>query len=78
MNKVWECYVADLDPTDPEDDLKVTIEMKSDGTPEVSILSGESAERVYEKQGTPAPSGPWDIPDESSRFFRVKVSLPKP
>ena len=73
---VWECYVADLDPTDPDDDLVATIEMV-DGEPVVSILSGESAERVYETQGAPTPTGPWGAVDENSRFFRVKVSLPE-
>ena len=75
---VWECYVADLDPTKADDDLKVTIAMKPDGTPEVSILSGESADRVYETQGAPEPGGPWGGVTEESRFFRVKVSLPEP
>ena len=50
---VWECYVADLDPTKADDDLRVMIAMKPDGTPEVSILSGESPERVDETQGAP-------------------------
>ena len=73
---VWECYVADLDPMKTDDDLKVTIAMKPDGTPEVSILSGESADRVYETQGAPEPGGPWGEVTEESRFFRVKVRLP--
>ena len=75
---VWECYVADLDPTNADDDLKVTIAMKPDGTPEVSILSGESPDRVYETQGAPEPGGPWGEVTEESRFFRVKVRLPEP
>ena len=74
---MWECYVADLDPTRAEDDIKVTIAMKPDGTPDVSILFGESAERVYETQGAPEPGGPWGEVTEDSRFFRVKVSLPE-
>ena len=74
---VWECYVADLDPTKADDDLKVTIAMKPDGTPEVSILSGESAERAYETQGAPEPGGPWGEATDDSRFFRVKVMVPE-
>ena len=73
---MWECYVADLDPTKAEDDLKVTIAMKPDGTPEVSILSGESPDRAYETQGAPKPGGPWEEVTEESRFFRVKVRVP--
>ena len=74
---VWECYVAGLDPTDPDDDLRVTIEMKPDGTPDVSILSGEKETRSYEWQGAPAPDGPWGEVTDGSRFFRVKVMLPE-
>ena len=75
---VWECYVADLDPTEADDDLKVTIAMKPDGTPELSILSGESPDRVYETQGAPELGGPWGEVTEESRFFRMKVRLPEP
>lgn len=72
---VWECYVADLDPEDEDDDLVADIEM-ADGRPVVTILKGEKASRDYETQGAPAPGGPWGSPDANSRFFRVKVSLP--
>lgn len=72
---VWECYVADLDPEDPDDDLVADIELVN-GLPLVTILKGESANRIYETQGAPTPVGPWGEPDESSRFFRVKVRLP--
>ncbi len=73
---VWECYVADLDPEDPADDLVATIEMV-DGEARVSILKGESADRAYETQGAPTPSGPWGAVSEESRFFRMKVILPE-
>lgn len=72
---VWECYVADLDPEDENDNLVADIEMV-DGRPVVTILKGEKASREYETQGAPAPGGPWGKPDDGSRFFRVKVSLP--
>ena len=70
---VWECYVADLDPEDPDDDLVAGIEM-SDGAPRVWILKGESGKRNYEIQGAPAPNGPWGERDENSRFFRIRVA----
>ena len=72
---VWACYVADLDPTDEDDDLVANIEMV-DGEPEITILKGESADRVYETQGAPAPGGPWGERTGNSRFFRIKASLP--
>jgi hypothetical protein len=55
---VWECCVADLDPTDADDDLVANIEIV-DGEPEISILRGESPDRVYETQGALSPGGPW-------------------
>ena len=73
---VWECYVADLDPEDPDDDLVAGIEME-DGQANVTILKGEKATRSYEIQGAPAPGGPWGERNGNSRFFRVKASLPE-
>ena len=70
---VWECYVADLDPEDPDDDLVAGIEM-SVGAPRVWILKGESGERNYEIQGAPSPNGPWGERNEYSRFFRIRVA----
>lgn len=72
---VWACYVADLDPTDADDDLVANIEMV-DGEPEITILKGERANRVYETQGAPSPGGPWGLRRKDSRFFRVKVGMP--
>ena len=73
---VWECYVADLDPEDPESDLVAGIEWV-DGKPVVSILKGESPDRTYKTQGAPEPGGPWGEVTEESRFFRVKADLPE-
>ena len=73
---VWECYVADLDPEDPESDLVAGIEMV-DGKPVVSILKGESPDRTYKTQGAPEPGGPWGEVTEESRFFRVRADLPE-
>ena len=79
---VWECYVADLDPEDPDDDLVAGIEMV-DGEPEVTIERGESANRAYTVQGAKKLGGGWtDLEDganwdaASYRFFRVKVEMP--
>ena len=79
----WECYVADLSPEDPDDDLVATIEIV-DGKPEVLIERGESAARVYTTQGAKTSGGGWDDLEDGEdwdaagyRFFRVKVSLPE-
>lgn len=72
---VWECYVADLDPDKPDDDLVATIEFE-DGEPIVKILRGKSENRQYQTLGAPSPSGPWGTPDDTSRFFKISVSIP--
>ncbi|MBQ9726686.1 MAG: putative Ig domain-containing protein, partial [Kiritimatiellae bacterium] len=79
---VWECYVADLDPENADDDLVATIEMV-DGKPEVRIEWGESAARDYTTQGAKTLGGGWDDLEDGAdwdaagyRFFRVKVELP--
>ena len=73
---VWECYVADLDPADPDADLVAGIEMVG-GKPVVSIQKGESPNRTYTIQGAPVPGGPWGEVTEDSHFFRIKASLPE-
>jgi hypothetical protein len=79
---VWACYVADLDPTDPDADLVADIEMV-DGEPQVSVLKGESPIRVYTVQGAKKFGGGWrdlvagdDWDAAGFRFFRIKVDLP--
>lgn len=79
---VWACYVADLDPANPNADLVAGIEMV-DGEPQVSVLKGESASRVYTVQGAKKLGGGWsdlvgvdDWDEAGFRFFRIKVDLP--
>ena len=79
---VWACYVADLDPADPDADLVAGIEMV-DGEPQVSVLKGESASRDYTVQGAKKLGGGWsdlvrgaDWDAAGFRFFRIKVDLP--
>lgn len=79
---VWECYVADLDPEAPDDDLVAGIEMV-DGKPEIRIERGGSANRAYTVQGAKKAGGGWsdlapgaDWDAQGYRFFRVKVELP--
>ena len=73
---VWECYVADLDPNNPKDDLVLSITMV-EGKPLVEIISGKSPRRSYEMQGTSSMEGPWGGVDGNSRFFRAEVKVEK-
>ena len=79
---VWACYVADLDPADPNADLVADIAVV-DGEPQVGVLEGESADRVYTVQGAKKLGGGWsdlvgvdDWDAAGFRFFRIKVDLP--
>lgn len=83
--KVWECYVADLDPTDRESDLVAGFALEND-VPRVSILRGRSSARVYRILGWTNLDGgdaeaEWpenaDLSASRCRFFRIAVSLPQ-
>ena len=75
-NKVWECYVAGLDPTNQASAFLANIEMKDD-EPFISWTPDLGSERVYTVEGKEAlDDSEWAIPtNELSRFFRVRVSL---
>ena len=80
--KVWESYVADLDPTDSNQTFSVSIQM-TNGVPEIAF-SPASPRRRYELMGALWPAGPWAITNDFSaldiratnRFFKARVSLP--
>ncbi len=80
--KVWESYVADLDPTDSNQTFSVSIQM-TNGVPEIAF-SPASPRRRYELMGAVRPDGPWAITNDFSaldiratnRFFKARVSLP--
>ena len=79
---VWACYVADLDPTDPESELRVGLAQDESGAWVPTIVSGRSAERRYTFEGTERmPEGDeaegWDAPGAGNRFFRAKVWVPE-
>ena len=72
---VWQCYVAGLDPTDPDDDLVADIAMVN-GEPKISVGGkGEREGRVYTVEGKPDLSSEWGPTNNFSRFFRVKAGL---
>ena len=84
--KVWACYVADLDPTDPDDDFVAGIDV-SGGKVRVYILKGQSPNRYYRVLGYETLGGEptiqhngldYDYSGSAYRFFRIEVSLDPP
>ena len=88
VNKVWECYVAGLCPTNETAKFEAGIEIGDDGKPKVSWLPKlppeEETKRTYRILGTKTlgSGAQWsDVtslanPDaEGYRFFRVSVEI---
>ena len=82
MNKVWECYVAGLDPTNATDRFLATSVIDETGaatvkwTPDLNA-GGTKAERLYIVEGKAGLLDKnWGPTNESTRFFRVRVKLP--
>ena len=88
VNKVWECYVAGISPTNAAARFEATIEMGADGKPVVlhdpPLSAEEEAKRTYRTLGKKSldPAEDWaDVTDESDldaaggRFFKVKVEM---
>ena len=82
LNKVWECYVAGLNPTNATDVFRTVISIGADGGPVVGWdpdlnECGTKHERVYTVEGRESlTDGDWVPTNAASRFFRVKVSMP--
>ena len=81
-NKVWECYVAGLNPTNETDVFRAVISIGADGAPIVGWEpdlneGGTKHERVYTVEGKEnLTDKSWAPTNSASRFFRVKVSMP--
>ena len=88
VNKVWECYVAGISPTNAAERFEATIEIGADGKPVVrwnpSLAPEEEAKRTRKVLGKKAldPAENWtdvtDVADadaEGYRFFKVKVEM---
>ena len=81
VDKVWECYVAGLCPTNAADRFLAAIEMENGGpvvswTPDLNE-GGTKNLRVYTVEGkTNLVDSSWGPTNESTRFFRVKVEMP--
>ncbi len=84
VDKVWECYVAGLDPTNALSRFEARIAME-DGDPVVTWSPDLGSDRVYTVLGATTPGAKesaWtDVTTMSHlgqtdfRFFKVKVSL---
>ena len=80
--EVWEEYVAGLDPTNANSQLKAMIEMRGE-TPlvtwEPNLNDDGVARRLYKVYGseTLENGGEWQYPTNSlHRFFKVTVEMP--
>ena len=82
LNKVWECYVAGLNPTNATDVFRAVISIGADGEPVVGWEpdlneGGTKHERVYTVEGKEnLTDKSWAPTNSASRFFRVNVSMP--
>lgn len=81
-NKVWECFVAGISPTNETSVFTAKIEMK-DGVPVVTWepnLNTNGVVRVYKVYGKETlenGGGEWQYPTNSlHRFFKVTVEMP--
>ena len=76
VNKVWQCYVAGLDPTNETSRFEARISIDGEGKPVVFWTPDLGAARDYTVEGKESLDEDWGDADDGSRFFRVKVSLP--
>ena len=81
VNKVWECYVAGIVPTNAAARFEARIEIEN-GVPVVTWSpdlneGGTKNERVYTVEGKERLGDGWGPTNAASRFFRVKVALPE-
>ena len=82
-NKVWECFVAGISPTNETAEFTAKIEMQGD-TPVVTWEpdlneNGAKSERLYKVYGRESldDSSPWQYPPNSlHRFLKVTVEMP--
>ena len=77
VNKVWECYVAGLSPTNAAARFEARVEFEN-GEPVVTWDPDLGTARDYVVEGkTNLVDRSWGPTNESTRFYRVKVSMPE-
>ena len=78
-NTVWECYVAGLDPTNPDSRLLATIRMDGD-TPVIGYLPPRPeytpAEWYHVVGKTDLTDKGWEEQADGQRFFKVRIVIP--
>ncbi|MCR5839678.1 MAG: hypothetical protein K6G94_08595, partial [Kiritimatiellae bacterium] len=78
VNRVWECYVAGLDPTNATDTFKATIDFK-DGKPVIGWkpdTPSYTPTSWYKVEGKADLGDEWSPQAEGHRFFRVLIETP--
>lgn len=80
----WQCYMAGVEPTDPDAALRTLMEIR-DGEPSLKPDPDLKAERVYGLQGRKSlAEGDWEESPgldgwrgKDWRFFRITVKMPE-
>ena len=80
LNKVWECYVADINPTNATEMFRTVI-LCENGAPVIGwqprLSAEEEAKRTYTIFGRESLGvGDWGLTNAASGFFHVKVEMP--
>ena len=75
-NKVWECYVAGLDPASATNRFLVRLDFDGTGAPRLAWTPDLGVERFYYAEGKSSLSDRWGAVKDGSRFFRIRVALP--
>ena len=80
LQKVYQCYVAGISPTNAEARFEATITTDANGMPVVGwspeLPPEEAAKRTYTVEGKERLKDDWAPTNAASRFFRVRVSMP--
>ncbi|MCR5414096.1 MAG: hypothetical protein K6F50_05135, partial [Kiritimatiellae bacterium] len=80
-NRVWECYVAGLDPTNETSTLKATISFDRAGNPVIGFDPARpdwTPAGWYKIQGKASlGESAWGTTNSTTRYFRVVVDIPE-
>ena len=79
VNRVWECYVAGLDPTNSASVLRTTIRFEGDA-PVIEFdppRPAHTPEEWYVVEGKETLNGSWAPKAEGHHFFRVRIAIPE-
>ena len=76
LNKVWECYVAGISPTNEAERFLARIGLDETGFPVVEWSPDLGDARGYIVEGKAALEDDWGDWNADSRFFRVRVAMP--